>query len=264
MSTDDDVRREIVIRTLGHPVVVAPTLLGATALAAAWALSIPTGIGVFALVAGLLGSAGAYTTRLVLDGGRTAKKILDERELKKSQARQAALDDLDRRLTTCDKDPKPETALRDIRELAKAIDRLSESCSPSAMPAAIDIRSKAFEILDQSVRALEATIQLGETASRLAIPSARKAILQRRKSMVEEVEASAKRLGEALAGLQRLDAADGTEAELGRIRSELDESLRIAAAVGERMNSILDGTSNPSFNDTLQRDGDSQEQHVKS
>jgi hypothetical protein len=72
-------------------------------------------LGLFAGLAGILGSAGVYLTRLILDDGKTARDVLADEELGEQRAAQAALDDLDRRLVAADQDPRPETALRHAR-----------------------------------------------------------------------------------------------------------------------------------------------------
>ena len=64
-----DVRQRVLLRMLGHPLVLAPGILGATALAACWAAGFKVDMGLFAGLAGLLASAGVFVTRLVLDGG---------------------------------------------------------------------------------------------------------------------------------------------------------------------------------------------------
>ena len=94
---EGQIRRKVFLRLLGHPVVIAPFVLGVTGWTAVWALNLATGLGLFAACAGVLGSVGAYLTRLILDDGKTARVVLQEAELKEQQATQAALDELDRR-----------------------------------------------------------------------------------------------------------------------------------------------------------------------
>src|SRR4030095_4023513 len=90
---EGQIRRRIFLRLLGHTLVIAPAVLGATAWTAIWALSLPSGLGLFAGLAGVLGSAGVYLTRLILDDGKTARDVLADEELGEQKAAQAALDD---------------------------------------------------------------------------------------------------------------------------------------------------------------------------
>ena len=122
---EGQIRRRIFLRLLGHPLVIAPSVLGATAFTAVWALSMPLGLGLFAGVAGVLGSAGVYLTRLILDNGKTASAVVSDMQQQDQRSVQAKLDDLDRRLVAADDDPRPENALRDLRALVRAVDEFA-------------------------------------------------------------------------------------------------------------------------------------------
>jgi hypothetical protein len=239
---ESQVRKKIFLRLLGHPLVIAPSLLGATAFTAIWALSLPSGLGLFAGLAGILGSAGVYLTRLILDDGKTARAVLTEEELGEQQAAQAALDDLDRRLVEADNDPRPETALRDLRALVRAVDEFANRTNALNAPAVIDVRSRVQQIFESSVRALEQTLQLGDTAKKLGMAEARKPLLAQREKIIKDIQACARQLGDTLAALQTLDTGAQSHRELGRLREELDQSLQVASRVEERLNSFLDQT----------------------
>lgn len=236
------IQRRVFLRLLGHPVVIAPFVLGVTAFTAVWALSLPLALGWFAGAAGALGSFGTYVTRLILDGGKTARAVLAETEQGKLSAAEAALDDLDRRLVAADNDPRPETALRDMRALVRALDDFSEKADSLNEPAIIEVRSRVRQLFDHSVRSLEQTLRLGDTASQLALAATRSPLLQQREKIISEVEACAKQLGDTLAALQGLDSGDQSRNQLSRMRDELDQSLQVAARVEARLNSFLDQT----------------------
>ncbi|HEU0040148.1 MAG TPA: hypothetical protein VFR76_12835, partial [Verrucomicrobiae bacterium] len=180
---EGQIRRRIFLRLLGHPLVIAPSVLGATAWTAIWALSLPSGLGLFAGLAGILGSAGVYLTRLILDAGKTARDVIADEELGEQQAAQAALDDLDRRLVAADNDPRPETALRDMRALLRAFDEFAGKTDSLNAPAMIEVRSRVQQIFDQTIRSLEQTLRLGDTAKQLSMPAARKPLLQQREKI---------------------------------------------------------------------------------
>ena len=239
---DGEVRKKIFLRLLGHPLVIAPSVLGVTAWTAMWALSLPSGLGLFAGLAGVLGSGGVYLTRILMDDGKTARAVIAEEEQQEQKAAQAALDDLDRRLVEADDDPRPETALRDMRALVSAFDEFAEKADSVHAPAVIEIRSRVQQIFEQTVRSLEQTLRLGETAKQLSLAAARKPLLQQRDKIIEEVEACTKQLGHTLAALQRFGSRDGSSNELSQLRDGLDQSLQIAGRVEDRLNSLLDQT----------------------
>jgi hypothetical protein len=200
------------------------------------------GLGWFAATAGVLASTGAYITRLVLDEGKTARAVVAEMEQGDQRAAQAVLDDLDRRLVAADNDPRPETALRDLRALVRAVDDYAASADGATAPVVIDVRSRVQQIFESSVRALEQTLQLGDTAKILHLPEARKPLLEQREKIIADIHGGVKQLGGTLAALQQLGTGAQSSRELARLRDELDQSLAIASRVEERLNSLLDQT----------------------
>jgi hypothetical protein len=239
---EGQIRRKVFLRLLGHPVVIAPFLIGITGWTAVWALNLASGLGWFAACAGALGSAGTYLTRLILDDGKTARTVLEEAEQKEQNATQAALDDLDRRLVASDDDPRPEIALRDLRALVGAFDEFAGQPDSLRAPAVLEVRSRVRQLFDYSVRSLEQTQQLGDTARILHLPEARGPLLEQREHIIADIQAGIKQLGDTLAALQRIGTSDQSNRELSRLRDELDQSLEIAGRVEARLNSLLDPT----------------------
>ncbi|PYI87725.1 MAG: hypothetical protein DME26_05210 [Verrucomicrobia bacterium] len=239
---EGQIRRKVFLRLLGSPLVVAPFVLGITGCMAVWALNWPAGLGWFACVAGALSSAGAYLTRLIFDDGKIARAVVAEAEQQDRQAEQSALDDLDRRLVQADDDPRPETALRDLRALVRAFDEFANQTDALRAPAVVDVQSRVRQIFDSSVRALEQTLHLGDTAKQLRMAEARKPLLEQRERVIKDIQAGVKQLGGTLAALQRLDTGGESNHELARLRDELDQSLQIARRVEARLGSLLDHT----------------------
>nr|AUN37487.1 hypothetical protein [uncultured bacterium] len=240
LMNEGQLRRRIFLRMLGHPLVVAPFVLGLTAATAVWVFNWPTALGLFCMAAGALGSAGVYLTRLVLDGGKTAAAVLADGEQADRQAAEAALDLLERRLTKADNDPRPETALRDLRALVRAMDDYAKSADELRSPAVIDVRSRVQQIFDSSVRSLEQTLQLGDTAKILQLPEARQPLLEQRERIIADIQDGVRQLGTTLAALQQLGTGAQSTRELSRLRDELDQSLAIASRVEERLSTFLD------------------------
>ena len=240
---EGQIRRKVFLRLLGHPLVIAPFMLGVTASTAVWAFNWPTALGLFSMFAGALGSAGVYLTRLILDNGQTARAVITDLEQRDLQSAQAALDALDRRLVAADNDPRPETALRDLRALVRAVDEYANRTDEMRAPAVIDVRSRVQQIFDSSVRSLEQTLQLGDTAKILQLPEARKPLLEQREKIIADIQAGVKQLGTTLAALQQLGTGAQSARELSRLRDELDQSLAIASRVEERLSTFLDQTA---------------------
>jgi hypothetical protein len=239
---EDQIRRRVFLRLLGHPGVIAPFLLGVTACTAAWALDWPSALAWFAMGAGVAGTFGAYLTRLIFDNGRTALAVVTDLRQREQRSLQASLDELDRRLVSSDNDPRPEAALRDLRALVFAFDEFAEKTDSLHAPAVLDVRSRVRQIFDSSVRSLEQTLQLGDTAKILQLPEARQPLLAQRENIIADIQAGIRQLGDTLAALQRLDSGAQSSHELARLREELDQSLQIAGRVEERLNSLLDQT----------------------
>lgn len=239
MLDDSTLKKKVFWRLLGSPASVLPFIVGMTAMTATWALDWNPGVGAFAGLAGAMIAGGAFFTRLLLSGDKVARQVLQEAEQTRQRARQQALDTLDRRLTTADKDPRPETALRDLRALVKAFDDSVLSANRTAVGAAIDIQSRVGQLFDQCVDSLRQTDRLWQVAQQLHTPPARQPILDQREKLIEDVQASIRQLSDTLVSMQRLGAGERSSGELTRLRDELDRSLAVAKAVEERVNNLV-------------------------
>ncbi|HRZ56328.1 MAG TPA: hypothetical protein P5525_12825, partial [Candidatus Paceibacterota bacterium] len=154
----------MILRLAGHPLVIGPFIAGMTALTAAWSFGWRTGFALFAGLAGVLVAAGSFVTQLTLRGERLARQVTDEVLIEEGQAAQRALDDLDRQLAEADKDPRPETALRDLRALLRAFDEAEAAASPAHLPLIVDLRARVQEVFRQGVEAVAQTGKLWQTA----------------------------------------------------------------------------------------------------
>lgn len=240
MVDESQLRRRVLLRFVGSPIVIAPALVGFSAGVLSWAASWNPGLGAFAALAGLLGTAGAYLTRVIMDDGRTAQKVLAEMENEAQADSQRNLDDLDRRLVSADQDPRPEAALRDLRALLRAFDEAAGQAPPEHQVALIEMRSQAGKLFDSSVRSLEQTMKLYDTARRLQMPDARLPLMEQRERVIEDIQAGVTQLGRTLAAVQQLTSGGQNTSHLSRLREDLDQSLRTANRVEERINSLLE------------------------
>jgi hypothetical protein len=240
MGDDDQVKNKVLLRLMGHPVVLGPAVLGFSAGTWLWAMNGRPALGAFAALAGLLAAFGAYVTRVILDRGRTVHTVVAEQELQKRAAWEGRLDALDRRLVQADQDPRPETALRDMRALLRAFEEFAGQCGPDHLAAVLDVRSRVFQLFEQSVGSLEQTMKLNATARQLQLPDARKPILEERERIIADIQTGIAKLGSTLVALQRLGAGDQARSELARLRDSLDDSLHFAERVEQRLNALLE------------------------
>ena len=241
MVDSNTVRKRMLLRLLGSPLTVLPFVIGMTTLAGSWALDWRPAAGAFAALAGCLISAGVFLTRLVFQSGEVVQDVLDETARSEESGRQKSLDDLDRLLTVADQDPRPETALRDLRALVKALEESAASSPGGAM--LLDIHLRVGQLFDHCVASLRETDQLWKTSQRLATPAARQPLLDRREQLVADVQACTKQLSQALVALQSLNSPGGDAASLGRLRDDLDQSLAAARSAGERVESWIRDSS---------------------
>src|SRR5262245_11592904 len=242
MLDESKLRKRVLLRMFGSPVVMAPFVLGMTAFTAVWAMGSTFAIGLFAGISGLLASAGTVMTRLLLDDGKTAHAIRAEMEQEEQQRREAVLNELQQRLVSADDDPRPESALRDLRALLRAFEELAERSELVALQALVEVRAKVHQLFDESVQAFEQTMKLYSMAQELQTPQARQSVLEQRESLIKEVQKSIEQISDALRTLQRMGAGGHSSAELARLREELDASLSLANKVESRIDSLLDQT----------------------
>ena len=241
MLDERTLKRKVLFRILGSPLTVLPFMIGITTMAAGWAFGWQGGFGWFAGIAGTLGALGSFTTRFLLQGNQIAAQVASQMTLEEKRAKERALDDLDRRLTVSDNDPRPEAALRDLRQLLQVFEQARPNEERINITSLFDIQSTVGQMFDQCVRSLTQTEKLWNTASKITSTQARQPILDQREQIIADVQESLKHLSDTLVQLQSLGTGDQSTAGLKRIRQDLDHSLAIAKKVDERMSSFIKG-----------------------
>lgn len=238
MIDNRQIRKRLLLRHLSSPLVLAPFLFGVTMLAAAWTFEWKAaGLAAFAGLAGIVGGAGIFLTKLFLGSDNAATQIFQEMEADEVARKARDLDQLERRLESSDEDPRPEKALRDLRALVRVFqENKLKSGESHQLASLIDIHTRVIELFDHCVELLEQTIQLWETASSLHTPAARKPILDQRETIIDDIQGSVRQLSAALVGLKQFGAGSASTDRLKQMRSELDQSLKIAKTVETRVN----------------------------
>ncbi len=231
-------RKKFFLKLLSRPLCLFPFLTGVTDLLILWAFSIPSGIGIFAGIACVLGAVGYFLTNLVAGNPSLTQNVLETLQRETMVDREKALDELDARLAA-DGDPRTENSLRDLRAMARAFEKGKSWSGVLNSPATLDILSGVDQLFKQCVFSLENTLDLRYTASEMATAVARNPILAKRERIIEEVAESISKLGNVLANIQLLGMDDTSrESDLARIRKELDQNLEVARKVKQRMRTL--------------------------
>ena len=235
MADDKQLRHRVLLGILASPTTVIPFLAGMTALVGAWATGVRADIGVLAGLAGVLGSAGMFYTKLLLNGEDYARKAIEEMQVEAHKDRERALDDLETRLVA-DGDKRTEAALRDLRSLTRAFEDTRESVSRDlTTQSTYDVVAGVKRLFDQCICSLEKTLKLWHTSQELETKAAREPIRKQREEILKDVARSIRQLGHTLVAVQNLASGEGGQSELARIGSELDEHLAVAKRVEERV-----------------------------
>ncbi|HUW60215.1 MAG TPA: hypothetical protein VMZ06_04340 [Candidatus Bathyarchaeia archaeon] len=238
MSTVPDsnkIRKKILLRALSGPATVVPFVAGVTAMVATWAMGLRPDAGLLAGLAGVVGAAGAFLTKIFLGGETLAREALEETVQEERAASERALDELDASLCE-DKDPRTEAALRDLRNLIRAFDELAGANGAGLTAVStVDIALGVKTLFGQCVQSLERALKLYHTAARLKTPAARTPILKQRDVIIEEVGKSLSQLGQVLVAIQNLGSGEGAVSELSKVGKELDQRLAVARQVERRV-----------------------------
>jgi hypothetical protein len=228
------VRKRVLTKLATSPSALVPFLAGSTLLAVTWAMDLRGGGAVFAGIVCVLIGAGMFLTRLFTGTGRLEQAVLGELQAEARQARERDLDRLDRDLAK-DGDPRTERILRDLRVLAAAFEEDQVWASGINLQSGFDLAEGVDRLFRGCVAALRRSLDLWETARDVATPGARKPILDRRERLVAEAAESVSHMGRVLAEVQAMATADAADAQLQRVRQELDASLEVAKRVEQRM-----------------------------
>lgn len=233
MSDAQEFRRRMLLQLVSSPTTLAPFVAGVSTILGAWAVDASGGAPFFAGTVLLLGSAGAFFTRLIHGRDEIARKVAAELAAEERAARERRLDELAAGLAA-DDDPRDDHAFHDLRKLAAAIAEAGTSLDggPEAAVAS-DIMVKVGELFDGSVRALERNLELARRARGLKSAAARKPLSAERERILAEVGATVESLSGLLAKMSVARTAGGST--LAEVRGELESTLEVARRVEERM-----------------------------
>ena len=180
----------------------------------------------------MLLAAGVALTRATVWRKEIARTALNEMKEEAEQAADSTLDNLYERLVG-DGDPRTERLFQDLRTLVRVFKQSGEWLVTAGVT--LEILSRVDELFDACVRLLEATLRLYNVAQRIDVLEFKQPLLERRESIIKEVQGTVKQLSEALAEVQTLGAGSTSDAQLARVRNDLNASLDVARRANERL-----------------------------
>lgn len=224
--------RKCLFNIITYPATLFPLLGGVTLGAMWWAFGGDLGRSTALAGISVLLAAGIAVTRAVVWREEIARAALNEMKEEAEEAADSTLDNLHERLVT-DGDPRTQQLLQDMRTLVRVFKESGEWLVTTGVT--LEILSKVDELFDSCVRLLEATLRLYNVAQRIDALEFKQPLLDRRETIVGEVEETVRQLSGALAEVQTLEADSTSDAQLARVRSELDTTLDVARRTNERV-----------------------------
>jgi hypothetical protein len=224
----DNVKRKLLSDLFGSPSTIVPVVVGATALLVSWAVgSVP---GMLVGIAGVLGGVGLMATRWILNLERmteeSRRRLVEQEQAKHREE----LQQLEASLAL-DGDPRTETCLRHLHEYYEAFQKKAEGGELTV--AGYEVTSRVERLFQACLDQLRRSHELWEQAHEFR-GKAKQSILDEREEIVQEVAATTDHIQSAVAHFRRINDRQD-DMDLGQLRDELDESLRVAKLVDERM-----------------------------
>jgi hypothetical protein len=235
----DEVRQKVMLDLFASPGTLIPVVAGASALLLSWAIGGDATANAIGII-GIMGGIGHFASRLVLGLESMTQRAYEAILQRDEKQRKDALDKLEADLRQ-DKDGRTDACLKQMRNLhdqfqsARAKNRLIAN-HPQLI-------SRVEEIFDASVLQLQRSLELYELSEKLTGPAKKKA-LEEREQVIADVLETRDHMNAIIEQFHTF-AIRRESSELGRLRSELDETLQVAKRTEERM-SAMSGP-NPNF-----------------
>ena len=223
----DDVQQKVLRDLFGSKATVLPIAFGAAALAASWAAN--SGVGIMVGVGSILAGVGITLTRWIMNLEQITQRAQQQLLRQEQEKHREDLRQLDASLVL-DGDPRTESCLRQLRE---HYDAFQEKVRSGDVSAGYEVTSRVERLFQACIDQLRRSHDLWEEAHEHR-GDAKQAILDEREEIVREVTATTEHIDRAVQHFRRLSARRDDN-ELSDLRSELDESLRVARLVDERM-----------------------------
>ena len=228
----DKVKKKVLLDLFGSPGTVLPIVAGMSAWMLSWAVDGSMLLNLGGLV-GVLGGVGFLATRLIFGLEKITENAFQYLNDQRREAQEQALDLLEVRLRG-DEDPRTQTYLRDLRTLYT--DFQDDLRSGRVAGAARTVLEQVEKLYQAAVKHLEHSYHLWVTAGRMS-DDARQALLEERERVVQEVQETVEHLSKTIEQFHSF-RVKASEAELAKLREELDETMQVARRAEARLESL--------------------------
>lgn len=224
----DELRKRILLDLFVTPGTVIPATIGLSLLMMSGILG---GLAAFIGFCGLLISFGSLLTNLVFNMDKISKKAMREWRDRLAKEKDAALDELDRKLVRT-RDPRDQTALRNLRTI---YDSFSNDLKAGKISTGVSsgMLTQIDEIFDACVKQLERQYEIWEVTQKVS-GNLKVKLNSQREEVLAEVEKSVENLADVIAEVRalKLKAQSG---ELEHLQTRLNSQLAAAKATADFM-----------------------------
>lgn len=237
----DNLRKKILLDLFITPSTVVPFLVGSSLLILSAMLG---GWAAFLGFVGIVLSFGALLTNWVFNLGKISKNAVRQLHRQEEARQKAELDALDAKLVT-NKDPRDQSALRNLRTLYGSFckDLADGKISSNVPPNMLQLIEEIFK---ECINKLSRSFELWST-SRSLTGDLKDKLLEQRDQMIEDVEQSVLALAETINEVRALKLKTEKGA-MDRLRSKLSSQLTVAKKTEESV-AALEANDGPSYDE---------------
>ena len=224
----NDVKRKELAQLFGSPSTIIPLAFGATALGVSAMTQNTTGMLVGAVC--LLAGVGITATRWIMSRETIAQETRRQLLRHEEEKHREEIKQLEASLVL-DGDSRTETSLR---QLCDHYEEFQEKAADGKLTAAgYQVTLQVERLFQACIDQLRRSHDLWEQAHGFR-GGERQAVLDEREEIVSEVASTTEQVARAVKHFRQMKEQSG-ETDLHSLREELDESLRVARLVEERM-----------------------------
>jgi len=230
----DQVKKKVLLDLFASPLTVLPVAGGLSAWMLSWAIDGSLWLNLGGLV-GVLGGLGLLATRLIFGLEQITARAHEYQHQQQREEQEDKLDRLRSQLRR-DDDPRTQTYLRTLRDL---YDGLQEDVASGKLTRRAGIvLGQVDKLFQAAVKHLEHSYHLWKTAKRLS-GSARQKLNDEREQVIQEVKETVEHLSKAIEQFHSFRVQEN-EAELAKLREELDATMQVARRAEERVAELDD------------------------